>query len=359
MWFETREPKRGGGGGGGKVKIALGRTGPRGRVYAAAPKGTTVIAKSKYIRAGNGARAGIYGHLRYIQERERGEGEPERKFFDREKEGIERKDVYDAMMAGRGGKAAMHTLILSPGDNTVDLADYTRASMKSLEERLGHELDWYATTHENTDHNHAHVVIAGKKPGREQEYERQERVSRAIDRNAKGAWSGEQKDLKEVLGHLYDEKATTDPREDRLEDGKFSGGEDREPTDPRVKDLIGDTTRSVAELKTEKMLDRFERRQAAAEAGKQRSDLYLDKNDLKELRDAGNDYMARERSLDREIDRSLEKEMGRDMLSLDRDREREHGHERLDDRGTTRGERGDRSEDEEKKRGRDDFDRGR
>ena len=70
------------------------------------------------------------------------------------------------------------------------------------------------------------------------------------------------------------------------------------------------------------MLDRFERRQAAIEARKQRGELYLDRADLKELRDAGNDYMARERSLDREIDRAFEREMTQDIFSLERDRGR-------------------------------------
>jgi len=364
MWFETREPKKSRGGGGGRVKIAFGRTGPKGRVYAPAPKGTTVVAKSKYIRAGKGSRPAIYGHLRYIQERERGENEPERKFFNREKDGIERKEVYDAMMDGRGGKAAIHTLILSPGDNTIDLEDYTKESMKALEERLGHELNWYATTHENTEHYHAHVVIAGKIPDREHEYERQGRSERAIDRNKPiAAWTNEEKDLREVLGHLYDEKPVTDPREDRREERKFGSGADREPTDPRVRDLIGDTTRSVTEMKTERMLDRYDRRQAAIEAGKQRGNLYLDRGDLKELRDAGNDYVARERSLDREVNRAVEREITRDIFSRDLDRERQRERERGDDRGNdsgrTRGERVGRAEEEERKRGRDDFDRGR
>lgn len=359
MWYETREPKKkGGGGGGGKAKIRLGRTGPRGRVYAPPPKGSTVVAKSKFIKAGKGSRAAVREHLRYIQERERGENEPERKFFNREKEGIERKDVYDSMMQGRGERAAMHTVILSPGHNSIDLQEYTRESMKALEERLGHDLDWYAITHENTDHYHAHVVIAGKIPGREHEYERQGGYGKWRN-HISGRWGSEERDLKEVLGHRYDEKPVLDPREERLEDSTFGSGSEREDTDPRVKELIGDSTRSVAELKTERMLDRFDRKQAAIEAGKQRGEVYLDRGDLKELRDAGNDYMARERSLDREIDRAFEREMSRDIFSLDRDREREHERDRSDDGGRSRGERGDRGDDEEKKRGRDDFDRGR
>jgi len=92
---------------------------------------------------------------------------------------------------------------------------------------------------------------------------------------------------------------------------------------------------------------------------RKKGEAYASANDLKELRDAGNDYISRERSLDREIDRAFEKEMKRDIFSMDRDREREHGHERLDDRGTSRDDRGGRNDDEEKKRGRDDFERGR
>ena len=65
------EKERKGGGGGGKPRIRLGKTGPRGRMYAPT-KGTVAIAKSKFIKAGKGARAGIREHLRYIQERERG-----------------------------------------------------------------------------------------------------------------------------------------------------------------------------------------------------------------------------------------------------------------------------------------------
>ena len=93
--------------------------------------------------------------------------------------------------------------------------------MKALDERLGHNLDWYATTHKNTDHYHAHVVIAGKIPGREYEHERQGRSERASVRNKPvGAWTNEEKDLRELLGHLYDERPVTDPREDRREERK-------------------------------------------------------------------------------------------------------------------------------------------
>src|SRR5580658_172559 len=177
FWWDAglgvRERERDSGGGGGGARIRLGRTGPRGRMYSsvATQKSTPVIAKSRYIKAGKGARSAIREHVRYIQERERGEQERERTFFDREKEGVERKDVYDEMYRNQRQKVAMHTLILSPGDNRTDIQEYTRESMEALEDRLGHQLNWYAVTHENTDHYHAHVVIAGQIPDREREIE--------------------------------------------------------------------------------------------------------------------------------------------------------------------------------------------
>lgn len=353
MWFETRErEKERGGGGGGRAKIRLGKTGPRGRVYAKPPAGRTVIAKSKFIKAGKGSRPAIRGHLRYIEERERGEGEKERKFFNRENEGIERKDVYDAMMKGRGDRAAMHTIILSPGDNKIDLQEYTRESMEALEERLGHKLDWYAITHENTDHHHIHVVIAGKIPDREREPGRQGGGDRASQDNR---WTSEQKDLRELLGDRYDEQAAKDPREERADDYKFGSGE-REPTDPAVKDLIGDNVRMPEEVRDQSRMDFYDRLTAAQEGARARGEVWLDKGDLNELRAAGNDYIERERSLDREIDRAIEREMMGDPFSLDRDRE--HDRDRDDTLGS-RGDRGDRGSDDREERDRDDFGRGR
>lgn len=353
--FGLDERRKRGGGGGGKPRIRFGNTGPRGRIYGKAAKGPVAVAKSKYIKAGKGARSAIREHLRYIQERERGEREPERKFFDREREGIERKEVFEKMLEGRGDRTAMHTLILSPGDNGVDLKEYTRESVEALEERLGHKVDWYATIHENTDHYHAHVVIAGKVPGFERELERRQ----AADRwRGSERWTSEEKELRELLGDRYDERAETDPREDRRAEREFGHGSEREETDPRVKELLdGNRTRSPEELKAEKTLERYERGMAAKERGSERGEVFLDRMDLAELRSAGNDYLHRERSLDRELDRAMEREMSREMvMDFERVRGREVERERDDDfsRGRGRG-RGD----DEDERGRDDMDRGR
>ncbi len=387
MLGKTRE-RGGGGGGGGRPRIRFGNTGPRGRMYGKPPKGTVAIAKSKYIRAGKGSHAAIREHLRYIQERERAEHEPERKFFDRDRQGIERGEVFEKMLENRGDRTAMHTLILSPGDNRIDIQDYTRESMEALEERMGHRIDWYATIHENTDHYHAHVVIAGKIPGWEREVERREAKGWQRDYNAAidraFDWKNQEAELRALLGERYDEREPLDPREERRAEREFGRGSEQEPTDPRVKELLGDRTISPEELRTEKFLDRYERQMAIRESAKDRGEVYLDVNDLRELRSAGNDYVHRERSLERSLDRAYEREFG---YSLDRERDRDRDREmsRDDDRGGwsdinrmweadrelsreqgrsyERGAGDDRSrdDDEERKRGRDrdDFDRGR
>lgn len=377
----------GGGGGGGKPKMRFGRTGPRGRMYGNTPKSTVAIVKSKYIKAGKGARSAIREHLRYVQERERGEREPERKFFDRDRSSIERPEVFEKMLENKGDRTAMHTLILSPGDNSIDIREYTRESMKALEERMGHSLDWYATIHENTDHWHAHVVIAGKVPGWERELERREAFDRerdydkAVEREL--SWGNKEAELKELLGKSYDERPELDAREERKLEREF--GSEREETDPRVKDLLGENSRSYEELKTERMIERYEKEMAARERAEDRGDVFLDKGDLRELRAAGSDYVYRERSLERSLDKAFEREFGHE---LERDREREPEREReserggletieqmweadrelsreqehsYDERSSERGEGRERGsgERDERERERDDFDRGR
>jgi len=295
------------GGGGGRAHIRLGRTGPRGRMYAVtrAPRGgQTCVVKAKYVAAGKDSGRHIGAHLRYIEERERGEKERERDFFDRDRNGIDRREVQKVMLENRGERVAMHKLILSPGDNSVDVRDYTRESMDALEERLGHKLDWYAVIHENTDHHHAHVVIAGKVPDRDREIERRETRGDAewMDKTLDRVAEGDKAALRFLLG---------DEPEDR-----------RDEVDPRDRDVVPERDYSPQEVSWNKFLDKYEQEMAERERAQERGDVYLDRNDLKELRSAGNDYIHRDRSLDRAWDRALEREFGPEH-ERERDRERE------------------------------------
>jgi len=273
-------------------------------------------------------------------------------------------------MQNQGSRTAMHTLILSPGDNNVNMEDYTRDSMSALEERMGHDLDWYGVIHQNTDHHHAHVVIAGKVPGHERELEKREQnewtsdLQKMTDREL--GWKNQEQDIRELIGARYDEKAATDPREDRAAERSRWGDGEREPIDPSVKDLVDDNARSPSEFKTEKMLDRYEQEMAARETAESRKEVFLDRDDLKELRSAGNDYVHRERSLERSLEYALEREFGQEPT-------REHGRDRemdLDqsewsdisqmfDQGREAVREPTEREDDEREHERNDFDRGR
>lgn len=387
--LERENRSSGGGGGGGKPRIRFGNTGPRGRQYAktTTSKTQTCVVKARYVRASSDSGRHISAHVLYIEEREKGEKERDREFFDRDREGIEGREVEQAMLENQGDRTAMHKLILSPGDNEVDLREYTRDSLGALEGRLGHKLDWYAVIHENTNHHHAHVVIAGKVPGFEREVERNE--AKESEREGKEtsdrefSWKNQERDMKELLGDRYDEKAITDPREDRqAERSLWTEKGEREPIDSSLKDLLVDNMRSPAELKTERMLDKYEREMALRESAHDRGDVYLDRHDLKELRSAGNDYIHRERSLEYSLEHAYEREFGREFSRdlergneksreldfqqsqwtdisrmFDQGQEQEREPEPSHERGTSR----ERAVDEEREpeRERDDFDRGR
>jgi hypothetical protein len=387
--LERENHSSGGGGSGGRPRIRFGNTGPRGRQYAktTTSKTQTCVVKAKYVRASSDSSRHISAHVRYIEEREKGEKERDRDFFDRDRNGIERNEVERAMLENQGDRTAMHKLILSPGDNEVDIREYTRDSLGALEGRLGHKLDWYAVIHQNTDHHHAHVVIAGKVPGHEREVERNE--AKESDREGKErgdrepSWKNQERDMKELLGDRYDEKAVTDPREDRqAERSLWSEKGEREPIDPTLRDLLDDNMRSPAELRTERMLDKYEREMALRESAHDRGDVYLDRHDLKELRSAGNDYIHRERSLEYSLEHAYEREFGREFSRelergdersreldfqqsqwtdisrmFDQGQEPEREPEPSHERGTSR-ERG-ADEEREPEREKDDFDRGR
>jgi hypothetical protein len=69
----------------------------------------------------------------------------------------------------------VHKFILSPGVSGADLKDYTRELIEKIERDKGLDLEWFAVTHENTDHKHAHVVILGRdKTGRPVRFDRED-----------------------------------------------------------------------------------------------------------------------------------------------------------------------------------------
>ncbi len=161
-----------------RARLKLGRArrviafkaGRRGRLWGQRP-GRSVstyggrlknVVKSRFVRTSFDARRHLADSLRYYQERERADWEPERKYFDRERTGLDRGDIRKEIEASFGRAVAFHKVILSPGDNSVNLTDYVRKTMGEWEKELGYDLNYWAVEHYNTDHYHAHLIIGGR-----------------------------------------------------------------------------------------------------------------------------------------------------------------------------------------------------
>lgn len=124
-----------------------------------------VVKSLKYINVGGAGTGKAKAHVRYIQHRP---GEDRdvaasgtRDFFDGSRERVERAEINEAIEKQKDG-VAIHKLVLSPGVSGVDLKNYTREMMTEFERSKGQKLDWYGTVHQNTDHDHVHVVIMGR-----------------------------------------------------------------------------------------------------------------------------------------------------------------------------------------------------
>lgn len=103
-------------------------------------------------------------HLSYLEFRPRADFEKasDRRFYTRDRSDISGVRVFEEAKDKMGYRAGYHKIILSPGDNSVNLTDYTREVMEQWQKSIGREFSWWAVNHYNTDHYHSHVVVAGK-----------------------------------------------------------------------------------------------------------------------------------------------------------------------------------------------------
>jgi len=103
--------------------------------------------------------------LHYMQTRPLGNGErPEdRHFFGPERDGGSWREARAELLDHATEQVAFHRLILSPGPDqpVADLREWTRMVLDDLADTLGQQLHWVAVIHRNTDHPHAHVLLAG------------------------------------------------------------------------------------------------------------------------------------------------------------------------------------------------------
>jgi len=107
----------------------------------------------------------VYDALRYMQTRplDNGERPEDRHFFGPEREGGSWREARAEIMDHATDQVAFHRLILSPGPDqpVADMREWTRMVLDDLADTLGQQLHWVAVIHRNTDHPHAHVLLAG------------------------------------------------------------------------------------------------------------------------------------------------------------------------------------------------------
>jgi hypothetical protein len=135
-----------------------------GRVIATGGQKIKSVVKTKYVQRG-GEQEHLHRLIGYLQDREYGLGEKERKFFTKDRTGLDGDRVEKEMEDKRGRRISFHKMIISPGDNSINMTDYVRRIMEQWEKVLGRPIDYYGVVHENTDHTHAHLIIPGLEPG--------------------------------------------------------------------------------------------------------------------------------------------------------------------------------------------------
>lgn len=130
-----------------------------------------MIVKNRYVKrrpaqSQQHIRKLLNAHVKYIEHRSRevGESSESRALFDAERDRVGREEVVNDVMSHTSPGVSYHKLVLSPADNepVADWREWTREVMADLENHQGKDLHWYAVHHDNTDHGHVHVIIAGQ-----------------------------------------------------------------------------------------------------------------------------------------------------------------------------------------------------
>jgi type IV secretory pathway VirD2 relaxase len=144
-----------------------------------------MIARGTGFHRGNRQAGGarLSAHMKYLEYRALGEEESResRHLFSEESDHVSRSEAVDDVMSHTSTSVNFHKLVLSPSDDepVEDWREWTREIIDDLEERKGLELHWYAVYHENTDHPHVHVVVAGA--GEREETEKLEPVKLYVE----------------------------------------------------------------------------------------------------------------------------------------------------------------------------------
>jgi hypothetical protein len=108
------------------------------------------------------------GHVKYIQHRPGKDlEEGGREMFTDTEDSVNAKEMREKIREYDGKGVVVHKLTLSPEVSPSDPKEFTREVMHQLGSEKGLDLEWFAVTHNNTDHRHVHVVVMPKdKEGR-------------------------------------------------------------------------------------------------------------------------------------------------------------------------------------------------
>ena len=105
----------------------------------------------------------LEAHLKYMRHRAGGEGEGPRTVFGETEDTLSLREAHHMILdQGRDG-LRYHKIVISPADTerVADWTAFTRQVMDDLGQRVGLQLTWCATVHQNTGHPHVHIVLAG------------------------------------------------------------------------------------------------------------------------------------------------------------------------------------------------------
>lgn len=124
---------------------------------------TRTVVKHSYIKSGGAGKAKAKAHANYVAYRPGKDKEQEkRSFFDAKRQNIKPDEVKEKIEKLNHKGVLIHKLILSPGEQSVDMHEFTRSVMKRIGQKKGSQLEFWAVIHDNTDHQHAHIIISGK-----------------------------------------------------------------------------------------------------------------------------------------------------------------------------------------------------
>jgi type IV secretory pathway VirD2 relaxase len=142
----------------------------------------SVIVKARYVKNnGNGFKEKIKDHLDYITRDHAGKDANKPDLFSEN----ESKDLTKNAITDFSESPHNFRFIISPEDgDKIELKDFTKNLIKTIENDLGTKLSWVAACHYDTNEPHVHLVVNGKNDAGEKLLMTRDYISRGIRNRA-------------------------------------------------------------------------------------------------------------------------------------------------------------------------------